>query len=405
MEAEILFPLTTMKVRASVIELDMSAKRNKTKRRGLALLVVLIIVMTITVLSLGFLSQSNVELACGENMILKTQMDYLAESALEHAKGLILNPQDVASEYWTGATGQQLVAGSDDYYDVSVTKLGELNYRITSTGYREKGGQKIGSSSLTAELRLDPCIAARAGSQWITEFGTTVNGDVYAKGDLKGVGDINGDAFAAGTISAVNIEGQKYAGVADADAPVSYSNLAIDDFQPQYYIGSDSYNCWIIMVSDLSDLTIGPYGGNPKGVYYRHGNLTLHNNVVITGTLVVKDDLIIRGRGNSITAMKNFPAVIVGDELEMNNNAQLAITGLAQVKKEVKHTGGSGASLSVFGALSIKDSNINGFGLSADIIVITAAPDKAAIEIWPEPDTAQRWSPAAGAFFKGIERQ
>jgi len=31
-------------------------------------------------------------------------------------------------------------------------------------------------------------------------------------------------------------------------------------------------------------------------------------------------------------------------------------------------------------------------------------PDKAAIEIWPELGTAQRWSPAAGAFFKGIER-
>ena len=83
---------------------------------------VLFIVMVITVLSLGFLSRSDVELACGRNMVLRTQMDYLAESGLEHARGLILNPQDVAAEYWTGAAGQQLVAGSDDYYDVEVIR-------------------------------------------------------------------------------------------------------------------------------------------------------------------------------------------------------------------------------------------------------------------------------------------
>ncbi len=67
------------------------------KRKGVALLVVLFIVMAITILSLGFLSRSDIELACGENMILRTQMDYLAESGLEHARGLILNPQDIGS--------------------------------------------------------------------------------------------------------------------------------------------------------------------------------------------------------------------------------------------------------------------------------------------------------------------
>ena len=100
----------------------MNDKRNKTNERGAALLVVLFIVMVITVLSLGFLSRSDVELACGENMILKTQMDYLAESGLVHAKGLVLSPQDVDSEYWSGDVRQQLITGSDDYYDVDVVR-------------------------------------------------------------------------------------------------------------------------------------------------------------------------------------------------------------------------------------------------------------------------------------------
>ena len=137
----------------------MNEKRTKIRRRGVVLLVVLFIVMAVTILSLGFLSQSDVELACGENMILRTKMDYLAESGLEHARGLILNPQDIDTEYWGGEVHQELAAGSDEYYDVNVIKLSHCNYQITCEAYRERGGEKVGSSSLRSELRLDPSIA------------------------------------------------------------------------------------------------------------------------------------------------------------------------------------------------------------------------------------------------------
>ena len=69
--------------------------------------------MVITVLALGYLSKSDVELACGANMQLKSKTDYLAESALEHAKGLILNPQEVSGEYFTGSTSQQVDSSND----------------------------------------------------------------------------------------------------------------------------------------------------------------------------------------------------------------------------------------------------------------------------------------------------
>ena len=97
----------------------MYKRANKNFRKGAALLVVLFIIMVITVLSLGFLSQSDVELACGRNMLLRTEMDYLAESGLEQGRGLILNPQDVEGDYYQGAAGLQLVDGSDNYYDIS----------------------------------------------------------------------------------------------------------------------------------------------------------------------------------------------------------------------------------------------------------------------------------------------
>src|SRR4030042_1540359 len=132
-------------------------------RKGVALLVVLFVIMVITVVSLGFLSQSNVELACGQNMKLRTEMDYTVESGLEHARGLIMSPQDVASEYWTGDVAQQ-IGGGDDYYDLAIVRddsdaTDRCNYIIDCNSYRLRGGQKIGRSDITAELRLDACVA------------------------------------------------------------------------------------------------------------------------------------------------------------------------------------------------------------------------------------------------------
>jgi len=66
--------------------------------------------------------------------------------------------------------------------------------------------------------------------------------------------------------------------------------------------------------------------------------------------------------------------------------------------------GGDAADITMFGALFV-NSGLNVSPTYSGNINITAVPNKAAVQIWPEPGTAQRWSPAAGAFFKGIERQ
>jgi len=374
----------------------------------MALIVVLIIIMAITVLSMGFLSRSDVELACGENMILKTQMDYLAESALEHAKGLILNPQDVASEYWAGAEDQQLVAGSDDYYDVAIVRDDPnlCNYFINCEAYRLKGGQRIGRSSLTAKLRIDPYIAYwQSGNQPISSQ-VTITGDVYCASSVQIQGMVNGDVFAAGNITGSGVVvGQRNESV--AAAPVNSPGLAYSDFYPQYYYnGSGPYTVKELSEEEYAGLP-GPGMNNPASVYYRDGSLSLNANIVINGTLVVKDDLTFDGNEGAtvaITPLKNFPALLVGQNIIMlNNNLTLSITGFAQVDGHIDMGDKTGSSINVLGALYVLGGGI--MNTTGCIVEITAAPDKAAIEIWPEPGTAQRWSPAAGAFFKGIERQ
>jgi len=384
----------------------MNDKKNKTNKEGAALLVVLFVVMAITILSLGFLSRSDVELACGENMILRTRMDYFAESGLEHARGLILNPQDVDSEYWMGDVRQQLVAGSDDYYDVNVVKLGECNYQITCDAYREKNGEKIGRSRLEAELRLDPCIAIWAGTQWTTEPLTTINGDVYCDGNLRKYGDgadINGDAFAKGDISATNIEGQKSEYV--VEAPVDLPGLDINDFSSNYYIDSASYSVEVIG-PNISNRIFVPSESNPAGIHYCNDPNNLVNlggNATINGTLVVNGDLTISGTNNVISAVKNFPALLVSGKVVMEDGGTLEVNGLAQIGQGILVTGGN-VDIDVVGSLFIVQGNIDGAYENSAFIDVTAEPSIASIQTWPEPGIAQRWSPAAGAFFRSIRR-
>lgn len=379
----------------------MKEQRNKTDKKGSALLVVLFVVMVVTVLSLGFLSQSDVELACGENMLLRVQMDYLAESGLEHAKGLILNPQDVDFEYWIGAERMQIITGSDDYYDVNVIKLGECNYQITSSAYRERSGEKVGLSTLKAEVRFDPCIALRTGTQWTSEPLTTINGDVYCEGNLIGSADINGDGFSTGYISATNIQGRKNEYV--SQPPVGLPGLEAGDFSSDYYIEYNGYSVHIVDSNTHPGGSFIPTEGNPAGVRYCTGDVKVGSGVSIQGMLVVNGTLKITGANNSISAVKNFPALIVNGELVMETGATLEVNGLAQIGQRIL-VNGANVEIDVEGSVFIVQGNIDGAEENSANIEITAAPDKAAIQIWPTPGNPVRWSPAAGAFFRSIER-
>jgi len=172
-------------------------------RAGVVLLVVLFIVMAVTVLSLGYLWGSDTELACGQNMNVRTTMVYLAESGLEHAKTLLVSCQDISDEYWSGAVSQQLAAG-DDYYDVAVKRddsdpNDRCTYVVDSRSYRVRGGSSVAEYGLRGILRLDPCIAYWCGTSTSLSERVTIYGDMYCAGGLNNNSVIRGDVFLAGT--------------------------------------------------------------------------------------------------------------------------------------------------------------------------------------------------------------
>ena len=254
----------------------MNPKRNIAEKSGFALLAVLMIVMVIAVMSLGFLSRSDVELACGRNMEVRAQMDYLAESGLEHARGLVLNPQDVAAEYWTGEQLQQLVAGSSDYYDLVVVRdvtdpNDRCNYIIDSNSYRLQSGQKIGQSDLRATLRLDPCIALWTGSDTMIWDGVAVTGDVSCSGALTNAGAIDGDTF-TGAFGGNNPSGQSEP---VGNLALLWPRVTVADFTSNYAVQT-------IPGGTVSGQILGPY--NPVRVCYHSGDLTVAGNSAGTAT-------------------------------------------------------------------------------------------------------------------------
>jgi len=310
----------------------------------------------------------------------------------------------VGTEYWTGDVRLQLVSGGDDYYDVNVVKLAECNYQITCAAYKEKNGQSVGRTCLMAELRLDPSVALWCGANTSISDRITVNGDIYCDGDLSGSGNIGGDVFATGSVTASNVTGQKNETV--TESPVSWPGLQAGDFNPQYYIGSTLYSTFIVDSNFHPGGTFLPSAGNPAGVRYCIGDIALSGNVNIEGMLVVTGNLSISGANNVITAVKNFPALLVGGEVIIEDGAALQVNGLARIdQRMVISDGAENVDIDVLGALFIAAGGIDGVIANTVFVDITAGPLIAAIQTWPVANSCTRWTPAGGAFFRSIARQ
>lgn len=369
----------------------------------MVLIIVLILVGVITIVALGFIVRGDTELAFGQNMEMKADMDYLADAGLEHGRGLIMCPQDTAGEFWAGATGCQLVSGSSDYYDVSVSQLSPFDFQITSSGYRQIGGQVTAQQSLTAKLRFNPAIVFRVGSNETIPSQMIINGDTYCNGNLYNYGYINGDSYTTEhTINYSTVVGRQYEHT--ATPPVSLPNITTATYSPQYYYnGAGPYSA-LVVSGTYAGTFPDPGGGNPGRVYYCSSDLTLKNTINITGTIVVEHDLQFEGGLQvTITPLKGMPAVIVGHDIKIQNANQLvAIAGYAQIGNALDMGSKAGSSVTVNGVLYIIGGGVR--NPWSTIIRVNGAPQKAALAIWSNTTTLRRWSSAGGAFYKSIVR-
>ncbi len=321
--------------------------------KGVALIIVLGLIMAITVLSLGYLAQSETQMAYGENMALRAQMDQMAASGLEHARGLLLYPQEIDSfSDWTAAA-QQLDDTSDDYYDVNVAAdvSDHCNYAITCRAYRLENGNEVGRSKLNAELRLDPSIALWTGSDFVMRDNWTITGDIYAAGDISSTAAGNslyGDVFSGGTITGLSPTGRQ---TASAAAPVAWP-FATDSPTDIKTSFQANYTSNMIFPGIPLTMDLGPF--TPPRVFYCTGDLVVGSNVDIGGMLLVTGNLTLAGSNITITAGQNQPALYVGGNLLCRGASSVQIDGLATVQGKVL-VGADTAGLQIVGGLFAAD--------------------------------------------------
>jgi hypothetical protein len=198
-----------------------------------------------------------------------------------------------------------------------------------------------------------------------------INGDVYCGGNLTNNGTVNGDIFAAGLSGSGTKSGQLYG--TDKAVGVVNPGLNISNF-------------------------ITP---TPPYVPDSNGNVELIGQNLTVNGIVVDCNLVINGGTIKITAVKNSPALLVGNKLTLKNGAVLEVNGFAQTANGLSVDNGTEAKIS--GALFI----IGTGGISGNgNVVITAEPAKASFQLPPAPDGKQkRWSPAGGAFFRSVKRE
>ncbi len=359
------------------------------RHRGVALLMVLLIVLAITILATGFLARADTELACGTNVLLRMQMDHLAESGLEHARGLVLHPQNVPATFWAnGATGLQLVATSRDYYDivhVSQDPNHRCTFDITSKAYRLVEGQPPIECYLAATLRLDPCIALGVGANTTLWNRVNVYGDVYARNNLTNDGVIDGDVFA------VNPTGT---GVRTGQLNPQTLSLAWPPVRSDYVNPNPLY---VVRTVDVDSLA-GPR--SPDSIWRKVGDLRIDGTATINGMLLVVGNLTISAgaSGSRLLAAPNLPALYVGGDLLIDGVNELEIEGLVVVNGNVQISA-TAANIGITGGLFV-GGTLSGSGSRLTVI---ADPMKAAV-VAGAAGSQTCWSPAAGGFFRSIRR-
>ncbi len=373
------------------------------KRKGAALLVVLFIVMIGSIVSMGFLSRCDGDMFCSENSVQRAKMDYLAESGLEYAKGIILKKYGHLNSF--SQDQFQIDDTSDKYLDIDVAKIDEHTFDINSLAYENVNGNKVAKNKIKGTLRLDPCIAYYAGDNKEVNYQMTVYGDVCYAEELDLRGKIYGDAYSykwiagTGTLGGSKNEYQ-------TTLPVELPGITCADFSSGYIIDSQSYSVETLIDSDYLGSSFPSCSlSNPANVYYSDGDLRITGDLTVYGTLVVKHDLTIKNDSKLTIVRKpgyNLPAIVCGHLIRVEDRGVLNVTGYVQAydKIEIKKEASAYFTGSVYSVTKYVEARSDSLE-----VVVQGDPEKAAIKYEYPDSTVKSWNPATGAFFRSIERQ
>ena len=340
------------------------------ERRGVALILVLVAVATGIAIGVAFLDLASVRMLSSYNLVHSAKAEYLAESGLAEAAYFFSYPHVVDPQQpeavWAGVAGRQLDA-SLDYYDVSVAPdpAEPLFFSVLSTSHIFGQSEEILSRSAQASFLINRgfSFALMADHELNIPADISVNGSVYASGNIINYTTISGDVKATGTITNNGtISGE----ITPDFLSLQMASCSLSNPLTYTYQGTQ-YQAGVINAAKLvnRNWTVPP-ADNPMGVYIRYGDLNFSKGNDIVGTLIVIGILTIDIKNNqsTITANPGFPALIAQDNVILQlDGGTMTVNGAFIARKVVQTSTAQNSTMVTNGPVVFLDSG-SGFAPS-----------------------------------------
>ena len=381
-------------------------------RRGYILVFVLGITTVVTALGLSYISSNGTVMQQATNRYAAIRAQYVAESGAVLAQHFIHYPPTTVARdvVYPGATGVALDS-TFDTVDITVTPTApDHHYSIQA---RATVRSVNGTEALARQVIETNCIippepkwkinqaALLSGAPTIAS-GVTLSGAIHSNGSVIGLGNCTGDVSATGV--ALWTGGGPPSSVSSAQPAVA-APPASPSLYTAYKINGTSYTAYtghttgILRSSDVAALNsaVNAGGTNPgRIVYCALGDFSIRDDVVFSGTLVVRGNLALEGTNISLNAVANYPAVVVtGDINFRKDTANMVVNGPVVCAGNLADDGKNNSQLTINGAV-ILGGSINRTGLGSRINIVW---DSGKSTFWdlnktanPEPFTALDWN-------------
>lgn len=321
------------------------------RNRAFVLVLAVGFVAVAMILAMSFATRTTLAVPQASNRAAAARAHNLAASGIEIAAHFLMVPPAgvTACTYWTGtgATGISIDGTADNCtISVSPTGIDQRMFTVRSTGVAfDSAGVQRATRTIKADILLPPpnqwCIqqVCVAGNTQSFPGRLNFSGNVHANGDITSIAWCNGTVTATGVAN--------WPGLFQYGPPSSVQSnqpwqrvppIAPADWST-YTVNGAAYSATSWGSQDLTGGAWVNSGGvissaNPGGVLvstnYSGGVavMRLKNNVNFAGTLVVPGDLELDGNNVRVTAVSDYPAIVVSRDLVIrSDNVDLTVNG------------------------------------------------------------------------------
>jgi len=280
------------------------------------------------------------------------QAEALAESGLELGLYYIQYPLQAPTltaasgnvpAYWPGASNITFpqMSGSATV-TISPANTSGTQWNVSSTGTWNYGNGTSVSNSITSTANSTNTFVVRQAiaSNTALNLGTNTATTVINSG---GPAIITNSGLTVGSHASVTggAAASSYTGFTGTKLASASSNIVPSFAQVYNYGNGYTYNGTNFLASLINFLLslLLPGTGNPAGVIYNNGNLTVTSNMTISGMLYVTGNLTVNANVTITPALAGFPALVVGGSTSIVGNSHtLTVNGVAYMGGGLKST-------------------------------------------------------------------